>query len=200
MPGYPPAILILREQAPGSPSNTTSGLRSVAPVAVGSVSGALEPLLTRHARGHVGNGTEPRRRDRCPALRADAVFAIGDAAQRDLQALRPLTEAGRAEARQLLLFEALGEVEEVATRQTGARHPGLGLQSLADRGELGLQQELRTTLRVSMPFRRRRRHFGSRARLWSGGRTERNPSPHVDVSNTRVRCATGGRRQRWSRR
>src|SRR5439155_189084 len=125
-----------------------SGLRSVAPVAVGSVSGALEPLLTRHARGHVGNGTAPRRRDRCPALRADAVFAIGDAAKRDLQALRPLTEAGRAEARQLLLFEALGEVEEVATRQTGARHPGLGLQSLADRGELGLQQELRTTVRV----------------------------------------------------
>src|SRR5205085_10800160 len=61
--------------------------------AVGSVSGALEPFLTRHARGHVGNGTEPRRRDRRPALHADAVLAIRDAAQRDLQALRPLAQA-----------------------------------------------------------------------------------------------------------
>ncbi len=65
-------------------------------------------------------GTSPAR----PRLGSSA---FGDPAQRDLQALRPLAQPRRAEPRQFLVLDALGDVEEVAARAAGLRHGDLSV-------------------------------------------------------------------------
>src|SRR5262249_38735966 len=54
--------------------------------------GALQTVLTAHARGHLGHRAEPGRRDGLPALLADSVVAIAQTLQRLAEPLCALHE------------------------------------------------------------------------------------------------------------
>src|SRR5204863_8576808 len=104
---------------------------------------AFEALLASHACARIGHGEETPRGDRPTTLGAYAVLVIRHACQCHLQTPGSLGQSRSAEARELLMLDALGDVEEVAARDAPLRYLGLRLQSSRDGLELRRQQASR---------------------------------------------------------
>jgi hypothetical protein len=74
---------------------------------------AFELFLARDAGRRIRERPQPLRRNRRSAARADAILAVLQAGQRDPQAASALGQPRGDDARQLLLLDALGDIEEV---------------------------------------------------------------------------------------
>jgi hypothetical protein len=128
---------------------------SRAPARLSAGRAVLEPCLTGDAGGRIGNGEKARGGNSRPALGAYAVLANRNARQGVAQTLRPLRQSRRAEPRQLLTLEILGDIEEVAA---GDGHPwyfGARSELCLDAVEFCLQQTSHTV--VVLRARRLRR-------------------------------------------
>src|SRR2546422_11368150 len=84
-----------------------------------SGSGLFELLLTRHARGGIGNREKAFRRNGGPTLGADSILAVRHPRQRDLETPGPLGQPRRADAHQLLMRDSLRDIAEAAAGGIG---------------------------------------------------------------------------------
>src|SRR5262245_3291278 len=148
-----------------------------------SVSVELETLLTRDEGGSIGHREKPLRRDGGAALGAHSIFAIRYPSQRVSQALGSLGQPGCCQVSQLLELDALGDIEEVATRRLCFRHVRFALESRQNEVKVGLEHTLgrgglhfyhrhlgcQKALPGCRPHARQLTRFGKTAHLKNGG-------------------------------